>query len=105
MRLDRRKFRAWLAAKNPDAIVGRNRDCHACPIATFYCEASGGNEVVISKNENCDIVIDRGGGERLLPLWAERFVRRVDDEADGAITAGRALAILDVCELERERRR
>lgn len=53
MRLDKNKFAAWLKAKPPTEVVGENRDCHACPIAQFYQEASGGCEIVI---------FDRGDG-------------------------------------------
>jgi hypothetical protein len=93
MRLDKRKFVAWLEAKPPDEIVGDNRDCHACPIAKFYCETSGGCEVVISQSSN-GYVIDRGDGDRALPQWAVDFVFEVDGDNDGHISAGRALEIL-----------
>lgn len=96
MKLIRSKFEKWLKAKPTDVVVGENRDCHSCPIALFYCEASGGCEVVISAS-NGDYVIDRGYGDRLLPWWAHRFIFLIDDVADRKISAGRALEVLAQC--------
>lgn len=93
MRLDRTKFKSWLETKQPHEIVGENRDCHCCPLAHYYDAATGGHEVVISEN-GYGYRIDRGGGGKLLPWWAARFARAVDGEADGKITAGRALELL-----------
>jgi len=93
MRLDRSKFVRWLRAKPPATIVGANRDCHACPIALFCEEASGGCEVVIF-DDGDRYIIDRGYDKRRLPAWAESFVCEVDGENDGRISAGRALEIL-----------
>lgn len=94
MRLDCRKFIAWLKAKKPDEIVGRGGDACGCPIARFHTEASGGHEVFVSDSYE-GIKIDRGDGARLAPSWAERFVRSVDDEpGKREITAARALEIL-----------
>jgi len=95
MRLDKRKFRAWLAAKKPYEIVGTNRDCHVCPLAKFFAETSGGCEVVISGRGDGYYRIDRGGGDRRLPAWADRFVWEVDGQEDGPITAQFALEILE----------
>lgn len=96
MRLERNKFEAWLKARPADAIVGHNRDCHACPLALFYEEASGGYEVVISSSrDGFGYVIDRGYGERPMPAWADAFAF-IADRGDGdQITVGRALEILD----------
>lgn len=93
MRLTERKFAAWLQAKPPNEIVGENRDCHSCPIAKYYYEASGGCEIVIFDRWG-EHFIDRGGGARAMPAWAADFVFAVDREEDGRITAGRALEIL-----------
>jgi len=92
MRLVESKFAAWLRAKPPAEIVGENRDCHSCPIANYYSEATG-NDLVIFDRWG-DYFGDRGGGGRRLPAWAQYFVRTVDSDENGQITAGRALAIL-----------
>jgi hypothetical protein len=96
MRLIRRKFEAWLKAKPAEEIVGHNCNCHACPLALYYAEASGGSEVVISSHRNgFGYVVDRGDGHRRMPAWADAFAFLVDSEARGAqITAGKALEIL-----------
>jgi hypothetical protein len=94
MRLDQSKFAAWLKAKPPTEIVGEKRDCHSCPIAHFYFEASGGSEIVIFQDEWHHYIIDRGYSKRLLPAWAARFVFEVDGDSDGKITAGRAIEAL-----------
>lgn len=93
MRLDQRKFRAWLSAKQPDDIVGHRCDCLTCPIARFYKDGSGGAEVSISESGN-GYCINRGDGERLLPRWAAQFVYLVDGEKCTGITARRALELL-----------
>lgn len=94
MRLILSKFKSWLKSKPPTEIVGKNRDCHSCPIALFYEEASGGCEVVISDDGYGHYIIDRGYSKKPLPAWAEAFVFLVDGNADGKISAGRSLEIL-----------
>jgi hypothetical protein len=93
MRLQRHKFLMWLKAKQPEEIVGENRDCHACPIAQFYVEASGGCEIVIFARGG-EHFIDRGYSTLPLPRWAENFVLEVDGDENGKITAARALEAL-----------
>lgn len=94
MRLQRRKFLAWLATKQPRAVVGKNRDCHCCPISLFYENTSGGNEIVISSADDGGYRIHRGSGARRLPAWAEHFVRTVDGMNVRQITARRAIDVL-----------
>ena len=94
MRLIKSKFEAWLKAKSPSEVVGENRDCHCCPLALFYEEASGGCEVVIFDRWG-EHYIDRGYSTRPLPPWAADFVFHVDGDSDGKITAGRALQVLE----------
>jgi hypothetical protein len=96
MRLNRNKFTAWLEAKPATEIVGENRDCHFCPIALFYKEASGGSEIIIF--DRCgEYIIDRGYSQRPLPSWASYFVREVDGDTNGQISASRALEVLETC--------
>jgi hypothetical protein len=96
VRLIRSKFESWLRAKPPTEIVGENRDCHACPLALFYEQASGGCEVVISSDRNgFGYVIDRGYGERKMPAWADAFAFLVDGDANSKISAGRSLEVLE----------
>jgi hypothetical protein len=97
VRLIRSKFKAWLKSKPAEAIVGEQRECHSCPIALFYCEATNGCEVVISTGRNGNYVIDRGDGERRMPWWAYRFVFLIDGVEDSKISAGRALEVLARC--------
>lgn len=92
MRLDRTKFIDWLKAKPPTEIVGQNRDCHSCPVAQFYYEASGCDVVIFDDGDG--YVIDRGYNKRRLPGWAADFALSVDSDAYGRITAGRALEVL-----------
>lgn len=94
MRLDRKSFEAWLKAKQPDDVVGENRDCHSCPLALFYAETSGGCEVVIFDDGYGGYLVDRGYSKRQAPWWAERFIFLVDGDIDNKITAGRALKIM-----------
>lgn len=94
MHLDRRKFKSWLKAKSAAEIVGHQRDCHGCPIALFYEEASGGCEILIFDDGYGNHIVDRGYSRRQLPAWAEAFVFMVDGDAVEKISAGRALEIL-----------
>lgn len=93
MRLDKTKFVKWLERKPPAEIVGENRDCHSCPIANYYHEASGGSEIVIFDTGG-HYIVDRGYDKRQLPGWASRFVSAVDGDEDGKISAARALEVL-----------
>lgn len=94
MRLIKSKFVAWLKAKPPEEIVGHNRDCHTCPIANFYSEASGGCDIVIFQEQD-RYIGDRGYYKQRLPDWAEYFASSVDGEGRSAqITAKRALELL-----------
>lgn len=95
MKLDRSRFVAWLKGKPPTEVVGEQRDCHSCPLANFYEEASGGCEVVIFDRWG-EHYIDRGYSTRRLPDWAADFVHDVDGEDDARITAHRALQLLGV---------
>lgn len=93
MKLHRHKFETWLKAKQPADIVGHKRDCHSCPLALFYLEASRGCEVVIFENGE-RYMINRGYSTLPLPWWANHFAFTVDGNAGDQITAGRALEIL-----------
>jgi hypothetical protein len=94
MKLIRSKFESWLKSKPPTEIVGENRDCDSCPIATFYMAASGGCEVNISGRGDGNYTIARGYSKRALPAWASAFVSLVDGNDRGEISAGRALEIM-----------
>lgn len=93
MRLIKSRFVKWLKAKRPEEIVGQNRDCHACPIAQFYTEATG-NDIVIYNN-GAGYMGDRGYYNKCLPDWAQCFIFEVDGDSNGQISAARALAILE----------
>jgi hypothetical protein len=93
MRLTQSKFASWLRAKPPSEVVGRPHDCIGCPIAQFYYETSGGCRAVVSSRGGV-YVINRGGGDRRVPRWAEDFAFQVDCESALEVSAGRALEIL-----------
>ena len=92
MRLDRSKFKSWLEAKQPDEIVGENRDCCGCPIANFHYQASGWEVSIFDNGDG--YMIDRGHSRRPLPEWAACFAFLVDGDIDYKISATRALEIL-----------
>lgn len=94
MRLNRKKFYAWLKSKKPTDVVGESRSCHGCPIAMFYYEATKGHEVVISEN-GMGYRMDRGTGGRPVPWWTSRFMLGVDGSGLDKITAAKALEILE----------
>lgn len=92
MRLNHSKFQAWLKSKQPDEIVGRHRS-PSCPIVNFYLDATGGHETIIFERWG-EYYMDRGGGARRLPTWAEYFVVAVDGDELPEVTAARALELL-----------
>lgn len=94
MKLDRKKFIAWLEAKKPGEIVGKKSDCILCPLGEFFREV-GGHDVVISENGD-GYRIDRGNGDKLLPFWASNFAFRIDCEVTDKITARQALHALEL---------
>lgn len=98
MRLNKPKFLAWLQAKRPEEVVGQNKDCHTCPVAKYYRDVTGGAEIVVFSDPNWgDYKVDRGGGARRAPAWAENFFRAVDGRPSANITAADAIAILAGC--------
>jgi hypothetical protein len=97
MRLILGRFEKWLKAKPPTEIVGENRDCHSCPIANYYSEVAGNDIVIYQDGNTGEHIGDRGYYKKTLPYWASRFVSTVDGDANGQITAGRALAVLAEC--------
>lgn len=104
MKLDRQKFERWLKAKKPDEIVGRSSDGCGCPLATFYADASGGAEVVISSSERgcgTGYVIDRGYGSRQLPLWADAFAFLIDRGSERGSKVSAASAMETLKEIDR----
>lgn len=95
MRLRRKKFIAWLKTKKPDEVVGIAQDNCGCPLANFYHDASGGCDVSIFQNGYGTYSIDRGYVKRPLPRWAHNFAFEVDTDANGDISAARALEIME----------
>lgn len=94
MRLIQSRFEKWLKTKPPHEIVGENRDCHACPIANWYSEAAHNDLVIYQDSNTWKYIGDRGYYKQPLPRWAVNFVHEVDGDANGQITAARALAVL-----------
>lgn len=95
--LDREDFRLWLAAKEPDEVVGVMQDPFSCGLAT-YLRARG--------MDTASVCVgwwqpSEGQTERRLPEWATTWEYRAlrfadtDPEHRGEITAKHALTILD----------
>jgi len=97
MKITRKAFKAWLESKNSRGIVGRRGDRNACPIARFISDTflKDGLYVEVA---GCIDIYDLKLHEPLpsldIPLWAENFIARVDEEGRGGITAGKALQYL-----------
>lgn len=75
MRLARKAFKAWLEAQPPHKLVGHRGELLDCPLANFL---------------HCAV----GNGERVLPLWAQNFIQRVDED-NGYIEAHTCLKLLE----------
>lgn len=91
MRLTKKAFAAWLAAQEPEAVVGRAGRTGSCPLAEFARYLGAPQPKV-----NSDHWIPGNSGRyRPLPGWARDFVAELDEEyGDGeqAVTARDALA-------------
>lgn len=85
-------FRAWLAAHDPDTVVGHAASPDCCPLQRYT-----GADLV-----DCEgITWDEGDTCQPLSPWAQAFIVEVDDgrKFDDPITAAQALACLEAaCE-------
>ncbi|HEX8099915.1 MAG TPA: hypothetical protein VF660_06910 [Actinomycetota bacterium] len=98
MGIEREEFRAWLAAKDPDDVVGRVWTSTGCALSHFLNETRGGRWSV-----GCcavDIDPERPRVREPLPGWAWVFTEQIDrlrtvaDEIT-PVTAREALELLD----------
>ena len=92
MRLTRDNFTAWLRSKPPRARVGKPEHECECPIGTFLAEQGQPAMIV---NENAVTFRERGVPDLPLPSWAAEFTHAVDALGTTAVTAARALRILE----------
>lgn len=99
MKLSKREFREWLKTKPADAVVGLPCRCDKCPIATYLVETIDAPVRITERTFR--VYIGMCVWEEFeMPVWARRFVRRVDTHgtADGvsAIDALYMLHIVDI---------
>lgn len=94
----RRRVRAWLRSKDPEAIVGRAGNSSSCPLAEFIKEDHGATSASVSNHlyswSNGD------SGTRRMTRWMRVFIRRIDSYSGRGIRARTALRILTRAEQE-----
>jgi hypothetical protein len=91
-------FRAWLSKENPEHAIGCSGHIWYCPLSCWlsavHREIFPDVSVYVASDS-----FTVGTTVYTLPLWAQDFVRKIDQECESTpatpITAGRALAILD----------
>lgn len=98
MKLLKRDFNAWLESKQDGDSVGKSGVPCLCPLATYIKDTHDRlNEVNVLHTE---LVYSHPNGRyyrKKLPIWAERFVRTVDEVVDytNIVYAQDAKAVLD----------
>lgn len=96
-RLDRDRFREWLASRG-DRWSGDAHDGFSCPLACFLADTHGSLDYHVRELDWRPLDT---GPWRPLPTWAVEFVRALDverpfgDREQAGITASEALALLD----------
>lgn len=82
-------FRAWLAAQDPETVVGEPERCTTCPLATFL-RANGFPRAQVHVK-----FWGPGDGETIInhQPWVRRFIREVDQWK--CRTAATCLALLE----------
>lgn len=93
MKLVKREVRAWLAAHEPDAVVGKSFLPAWCPLARYLRTLPGCEFALVGHGT----FHTESGRTQHLPPWASQFQRGVDGHAwlPVEITAQQALTILD----------
>ena len=83
----REELRAYWQRLPPDSAVGRTRSLRRCPLACYLAR----------QRRSLKAALERGDA----PEWVYRYMRQLD-LAPGPVTAGRALAVLNLIDaLER----
>jgi len=94
--LEPERFRTWLARRNPTDVVGYAQHPAGCPVAN-YLKASG----MVGARVDMDRVFvwDLAGGVCVKsPAWLWRFIYTIDNRDRLTVTAGDALAVLELVE-------
>lgn len=79
----RAELRIYWSSLPAEAIVGRTRSLRMCPLALYLAR----------QRRSLKVALERGEA----PEWVYRFMRHID-VIRGPVTAGRALAVLNLVE-------
>jgi hypothetical protein len=98
-------FRDWLSGGDPGREVGIRQAESRCPIASFLSQRFSLADVHV-----CCLHLYTGysnswdGFDQAPPLWAQCFIRRIDEKGDGPVPApvlaSEALDVLNGCIVE-----
>lgn len=99
-------FRAWLETKHPRTKIGTSQCADSCPLAKFLTQTTGKPYNVGGEVEDCAVQVDSDqspveGTEIALPMWAVNFIGVVDNLESEAVSAARALQIVNRSRLGR----
>lgn len=85
--MDKSEFGNWLMTKKPNAIVGQANSMEFCPLSCFLNETKGGFHqvqatVYIKRRKSTRTrrgMIKTKGHWVEMPMWAQAFVKTVDE--------------------------
>ena len=103
--LTKREFAAWLAAKDPSAIVGKAGSRCGCPLANYLTERERPPEgaYIEVDGKTWDVISRHTLTSHPLPRWAAAFVDAVDDTGNRiGISAAEARRLLTTAKYARE---
>lgn len=89
------EYRAFLEGRGECEVVGRAGDEADCPVRNFLAGKHGEEEIFVE-----EYLVYKGPEVYGSQRWMDYHVRYVDRK-EGAITAGRALVLLEMSEGER----
>lgn len=102
----KRRFRAWLEKKAPDAVVVRHIwGTSCCPLALFLNDNGASEAYVRPDREGASRSCWRpdwsSANNKWLPVWANRFALKLDEQYGSeklpVVTAAMCLEILSQC--------
>lgn len=94
----REDMRLWLAAKEPDEIVGNPMDATSCVVAQYLQSRTGDVWEVIPGARSywrCDSKGQQSGVTDHMPEWAGHLAFRFDSLSSSEATAKNVLELLD----------
>lgn len=90
--LTKNKFETWLRNRQPRTKIGMPAECDVCPIAKFLVHTTG-IKYLVNSYGTCSSPMEPKK-DLALPLWAVKFIDKVDECTTKYITAKKCLELL-----------